>query len=180
MEKLAVKIAGRLISRGYVDESMRDIYQYGLQRLLEIGGAFLSSIVICVCFEMWLEGLTFFLFFIPLRSFLGGIHLEKYWECYLLSCGALVVLLLIVKYIKINAFVMCAIIFIALLGIYGEARREKKLQQTNFFYKVICWVLGGVTLVTCVCAMQGYNSILATLCCTMVLVLVSKLLERYF
>ena len=80
MEKIANKIAQILVRENMIDGSMLEIYQYGLVRMLEIGGAVFTSFLICLSMGMMKEGLIFFAFFIPLRSYLGGVHLKKYWQ----------------------------------------------------------------------------------------------------
>lgn len=70
MEKIAAKLAGLLVERQVIEDSMYDIYHYGMLRMLEIGAAFFSSLLICLSMGMIKEGLLFCLFYSA--SFLSG------------------------------------------------------------------------------------------------------------
>ena len=72
MEKIATRLAGLLRERQIIDDSMYDIYHYGMLRMLEIGTAFFSSLLICLSMGMIKEGLIFFAFFIPLSAMCPG------------------------------------------------------------------------------------------------------------
>ena len=63
MEKIATRLAGLLRERQIIDDSMYDIYHYGMLRMLEIGTAFFSSLLICLSMGMIKEGLIFFAFY---------------------------------------------------------------------------------------------------------------------
>lgn len=83
MEKMARELAKLLVRENLINDSMLEIYQYGLVRMMELGGAVLTSFVICLIMGMLKEGIIFLSFFVPLRSYLGGFHLKKYWQCYI-------------------------------------------------------------------------------------------------
>ena len=93
MEKLSIRIADLLLKKQYIEESMYNIYQYGMQMALEIGLSFITSIVICCIWGKIAEGIIFFAIFIPLRSYLGGFHMKSYRACYICSCVTLVAVL---------------------------------------------------------------------------------------
>ena len=78
MEKLSIRIADLLLEKQYIEESMYNIYQYGMQMALEIGLSFITSIFICCIWRKIAEGIIFFAIFIPLRSYLGGFHMKSY------------------------------------------------------------------------------------------------------
>ena len=60
MEKLSIRIADLLLEKQYIEESMYNIYQYGMQMALEIGLSFITSIVICCIWGKIAEGIIFF------------------------------------------------------------------------------------------------------------------------
>ena len=63
MEKLSIRIADLLLEKQYIEESMYNIYQYGMQMTLEIGLSFITSIVICCIWRKIAEGIIFFAIF---------------------------------------------------------------------------------------------------------------------
>ena len=69
MEKLSIRIADLLLEKQYIEESMYNIYQYGMQMALEIGLSFITSIVICCIWRKIAEGIIFFAIFRNTRSF---------------------------------------------------------------------------------------------------------------
>lgn len=97
MEFLSQKLADYILAKGIINKCDYEIYQYGFQIFLEFFLNILCSIIIAVLLDMKIECFLFFLFFIPLRSYSGGLHMERYLSCLLLSCITLAFTLLIVK-----------------------------------------------------------------------------------
>ena len=86
MRKVAKLLTDYVIKKSMVDEADREVYEYGFVITLE-GGLFLvASLFIALKLDMVLEGIFFFVIFSPLRSYAGGLHLEKFWICFVLSC----------------------------------------------------------------------------------------------
>ena len=90
MENISKKLSDLLLENHYIEKSQYPIYQYGLQMAFEIGFSFISSIIICCICGKIIEGIIFFITFIPLRSYLGGFHMKSYIACYICSCIALI------------------------------------------------------------------------------------------
>lgn len=178
MEKIAERLVKRLLRENMISESMMEIYQYGLVRLLEIGCAVLTSFVICLGMGMLKEGILFFLFFIPLRSYLGGFHMEKYWQCYIMSCFTLLAVLAITRVVSLDMRVSAGLIVAASIGIGLEAAWERK-KGGNRVYTLIVWVVLTLLLVvTGVCVLWEQTSILVLLCCVTIIVLIGKAVSR--
>lgn len=78
MEYLANKLTDYIIEKGIITEDMTGIYKYGFQCFLEFSVSTLCSIIIALFFGMLPECLFFFLLFIPMRSFGGGLHMKTY------------------------------------------------------------------------------------------------------
>ena len=174
MEKLANRLAQMLVRENLINDSMLDIYEYGLLRMLELGGAVLTSLVICLSMGIIKEGIVFFAFFIPLRSYLGGVHLKKYWQCYIMSCMILIVALTITKFVSLGTYVPCGLIVAASAGIVLEAKFERR-EQGNRVYALVVWAVVIVLLaMTAICFVRGEQSMLVLLCCVSMIVLVSK------
>lgn len=178
MEKIAERLAKRLVRENLISESMVEIYQYGIVRLLEIGGAVLTGFLICLSMGMLKEGIIFFLFFIPLRSYLGGFHMEKYWQCYIMSCFTLFAVLVITKMVSLDVRVSVGLIIAASIGIGLEAALERK-KGGNRVYTLIVWVVLALLLAaTGICVVWEQSSMLVLLCCVAVIVLISKAVSR--
>lgn len=178
MEKIANRIAQILLKENLISDSALEIYQYGLVRMLELGGAVFTGALICLGMGMVKEGLLFFVFFIPLRSYLGGFHLQKYWQCYLMSCLTLFAVLLTTRYVSPDMRVSFGIILAASAGIGLAAKWEQKEAESSKY----AWVVWGVLVVLLAaagfCLMQKQGAALVLLCCVTVIVLASKALSQ--
>lgn len=125
MDKIAGKLAALLVKEKLISDSMLEIYQYGLVRMLEIGAAVLSGFVICFGMGMIKEGLIFFAFFVPLRSYLGGIHLKKYWHCYIASSLTLLSVLAMTKMVSVDMRFSVCLTIVTAMGIGLEALAQE-------------------------------------------------------
>ncbi|MCR5835320.1 MAG: accessory gene regulator B family protein [Lachnospiraceae bacterium] len=129
MENLAKILSQYLLSKNIITEDMIDVYNYGFQCFLELFANVLCSIAIGLYLKMLPECLYFFLFFIPLRSFGGGFHLNTYLKCFLASCIVLISSLLIVKYIELPIIISAIIyiVFAILLLFIGPVNHPNKI-----------------------------------------------------
>lgn len=178
MEKIATGIAKLLVRENLIEESAMEIYQYGLVRMLELSGAIFTSFLLCLAMGMLKEGIIFFAFFMPLRSFLGGFHLKKYWQCYMMSCCTLFAVLMITKAVTLDAHVSSMLIVLTVIGIGWEAWRERKEPEKKVFARIVWGVLAVLLAVTAFCAVRKQEAVLVLLGCVTTVVWGSKMLER--
>ena len=181
MEKLSYRIANLLLKKQYIEESMYDIYRYGMQMTLEIGFSFFTCIIICHLLGMLAEGLIFFLIFIPLRSYLGGVHMEKYWTCFICSCITLIVILEAIKMINPDPVLIWFSLIASIIYIFVKAKVNKDIDLENAqFFKKVCSILLLIVIVGVVLSLMGDFSTVFLMACTCILVAVSKMLEREY
>lgn len=114
MESLSRKLTDYILKKGLIDKCNYEIYLYGFQIFLELSLNILCSIIIAILLDMKMECLLFFLFFIPLRSYNGGLHMERYLSCLLLSCATLIFILLIVKNFTVAPCISFMLYFISI------------------------------------------------------------------
>ena len=86
------------------------------------------------------ECIFFFLLFIPMRSFGGGVHIKTYFTCFIGSCFILTATLLAVKYLTIPLFIaftlyIFTIILILFIGAVDHPNREVDAQDNHTFIK---------------------------------------------
>lgn len=64
-------------------------------------------IVTCICIaiqmNMLKECIIFLIIFFFLRSYVGGIHMERYITCFIVSCAVIVGVLLLTKYFSVRS-----------------------------------------------------------------------------
>lgn len=109
MEFLANRLAMYVVNKEKLDEEKFIIYRFGFQVFLEVFTCSLTSILIALYLNMLMEGVLFFILFIPLRDILGGGHLDKFWKCYFCSEFIFLIILLGTKYINIPCWIICII-----------------------------------------------------------------------
>ena len=141
MEYLANKLTDYIIEKGIITEDMTGIYKYGFQCFLEFSVSTLCSIIIALFFGMLPECLFFFLLFIPMRSFGGGLHMKTYLACFTGSCFILTSTLLAVKYLTIPLFpsfvlyLFTAILILA-IGPVDHPNREVDGKDNHIFFVI--------------------------------------------
>ena len=140
MEFIAKKLTDYIFKKGIITEDLIEIYQYGFQCFLELSVSTLCSIIIALFLGMLPECLFFFLFFIPMRSFGGGVHMKTYFACFIGSCFILTSTLLAVKYFAIPlipAFILYlfSAILILVIGPVDHPNREVDTQDNRTFIK---------------------------------------------
>lgn len=84
LARLAVKFADFLIAKG-ADSENKDIYAYALESILSSALSYGILLILAAIFNLVPQMLLFFLFWIPLRSNLGGIHAPSQGLCLFLS-----------------------------------------------------------------------------------------------
>lgn len=140
MEYLAKKLTNYILEKGMITEDMIEVYQYGFLCFLELSASTLCSILIALFLDMIPECLFFFLLFIPMRSFGGGLHMKTYLACFIGSCLILVSTLLAVKYLTIPlipalVLYLFTAILILLIGPVDHPNREVDAQDNRTFIK---------------------------------------------
>ena len=138
MNFLSKKLTEYILEKGIIEKYNYEIYQYGFQIFLELSLNILCSIIIAVIIDMKIECIFFFLFFIPLRSYNGGLHMDRYLSCFLLSCTTLALTLLIVKHFTLDpifSYLLYAIsVFIIIItGPINHPNREVNSEENIRF-----------------------------------------------
>lgn len=95
---------------------------------------------------MFRYGILFLTFFSLLRAFAGGVHLERFWSCTVLSGMVLSMVLLIAKYAvipSIFSFALCVVmgILIFIVGPIDDKNRRISSDERCIFYRRLVYVL---------------------------------------
>lgn len=135
---LSKKFTNYIIEKGIITDNDYEVYQYGFQCFLELSISTICSIIIALILKMLPECMLFFLFFIPLRSYNGGVHLKTYIACFLSSCAILTTTLLVVKYIsipiKISFFILAlCLVSIKIIGPVNHPNRKVDKTENKIF-----------------------------------------------
>lgn len=183
MEKTAFFLTDYVIQKGVIQEEERELYQYGFQRVLEAAINLFISILIAAAMHKIGEGILFFLVFVPLRSYAGGLHLEHYWSCLALSCFTYFLLLLAVPYVTISLyltipFILLCILLVWLLYPVEHSNRTIDHVELLVFRKRLKWYLLFDSVLMFLFAFLGKNDYLILILLTLLLVVVSMILGK--
>lgn len=183
MDKMADIITKYLLDTGVISKDDSSIYRYGIQMGIELLASIIASLLIAVYLGMVPECIFFFAIFIPLRSYAGGIHLDKYWQCFLCSSGVLCVVLLLAKYVELNSASMLimsliAIVLIQKIGPSGNKNRTLDYEEKVFFSARLQKASFGILILTFILWWFGLNKYLLVLLCALWLVVVTMILGK--
>ena len=131
MEKIADLLTKFMISESSSENLDYEVCKFGLLMAIEV--AINTVIALCISFllGMFRYGILFLTFFSLLRAFAGGVHLERFWSCTVLSGMVLSMVLLIAKYAvipSIFSFALCVVMGI-LIFIVGPIATGRLLQK---------------------------------------------------
>lgn len=140
MDRVAGLLADYVMQKGVAKEDEWELYKYGFLVALEMGTGFVLALLISIGFHMVPEGLLFFVIFIPLRSYAGGLHMAKYSHCLMLSLLTFSLVLLFSKLADVPAgFVFPAIIVLQVMvyKLYPveNANRDVDEEENAFFHR---------------------------------------------
>lgn len=151
MDFLVTALMGFICKDNDLSKDDYKIYQYGLQACLEIMFCLLVCIVIAIKMEMLKECVLFFSIFISTRSYIGGIHMKRYWHCFIMSCGVFTLVLYLTKYFAMESLKAILLFLISICIIYYLERRGKfnecVSKEERIFYRnkisiiLVIWII---------------------------------------
>lgn len=183
MVQAAKVLTNYIISKGKIKEQERDLYEYGLTLILEKS----LCIVICVCISlllrMFIEGIFFFGIFIPLRSYMGGLHMKNYGSCLVLSCLFFSIVLLVAKFVQLPTCIalilqaLCEICLFVMKPIENENRPVDE-EENQYFYSMLYKILILDFIVSCLLAVFGLSRYTLVIFLTFVMNVLTVLLSK--
>lgn len=184
MKTLSKVLTNYIIRKGMVDETDREIYEYGFQIAMELGIFVFFCILLSVITGMIKEGILFFIIFAPLRSYAGGLHLEKYASCLVLSCLTFGGILLVVKYIKVPVILSLILLILLELVVYllypvENVNRVVDKEENRYFKKRLRIFLVADTIIALICAAAGSDSMLFLITATFLMITVTMSIGKY-
>lgn len=101
MKKFELMLARYAYKKGSMPSATFETYVYAAQVALEMLLGILANIAIALFLNMKLEVVVFFFIFCILRSYAGGLHLDKFSHCFLFSFAVTTGTMLLVKYMNV-------------------------------------------------------------------------------
>ena len=184
MEKVAKALTDYIIGKGMIEDDDREIYEYGFQIATEVGLFILFCVVTTLHLHMYMEAIMFFVIFAPLRSYAGGLHLEKYHSCLILSCLTFCGVLLIVKYIQVSfyfSFIVLLILEYWVFSLYPVENLNRKVddEENRYFKKKLVAFLLLDLLIAIACIILHSSSGIFVITVTFTIVMVTMVIGKY-
>ena len=133
LESISYKISDLYIENGSINSEDREIFAYGIRRLILISFMILTFTVIGIVMNGLLNILIFLIFFIPLRKYAGGFHCEGQLNCYMGSCLCVILAIIIAREFNNYNFllILSAISAISIITFAPVQDRHKKLTENE-------------------------------------------------
>ena len=180
MERIAKKLTAYIIGKGIVAESEEKIYLYGFQMGLELISNLIVSILIAIKMDMLPQAAIFFIVFIPIRSYAGGFHFEKYLHCFILSVVTYVGVLELSQILTIAGEIhivadVVLLILVRYLFPVQNVRRMIDEDEKRYFSKKLQQILVADFVLIVVLLVLKKENLLAVVNLTLVLIVVSMI-----
>lgn len=120
------RIADFLIAQAIIHEKDKELYIYGLNKLKGIVINISMTILMGVLLDMVIESILFLIVYIPLRRYVGGYHAPSPVSCFILSTVLVAAVLLGIKYVPVNFYVVVTMLILSGLIIFVKAPVESK------------------------------------------------------
>ena len=145
--RIAELITQRLIKTHIIEEGDRELYRYGFYLLVTRFFFFSIAIITGFLVSNADKSMIFFLVFMTLRTYAGGVHARTETSCTVLTTLSLIVSVFIIKAMEVsNGKVIAALLFaagsICVLLFAPLETKEKPLEyQERQHYRAICVML---------------------------------------
>lgn len=86
MEKIAYRLTEYLCRHNAIENSEFELYEYGILSGIELVLCVGCSLLISLMMGTTVNVIIFWMIFLGIRSYVGGIHLDRYSYCFFFSC----------------------------------------------------------------------------------------------
>ncbi len=154
--KIINHVVTKLVCDDIIEESDREIYQYGLQQCLATCFNWVCTIAIGIWFKMLWESVFFIIVFIPLRTYVGGYHAKTQLLCHVYSVLVIVIVMELIKNLNfslaydIPLAILCAFAIGTITPVesknkklsVGEKKKYKKKSMIVLGIEIVILFLG--------------------------------------
>ena len=173
IKRAVTRLVSAQIRLGTIQESNRKVYEYGYQLMIEAFINVVISLLLGAVLGCFKEVVFFLIVFMPLRSFCGGYHAAKTWQCTVLS-NLVVLLVIVVLKVSLLSGIITPVYILGDIVIGGmivlfapvdnENRRlgEKERRRYKMTASVIMSVEALLCIILCVSSFRTYSDIILT------------------
>lgn len=183
MNALAKVLTDYVVYKGMVKDDERTIYEYGFIIALETMLSLIISFGIASILHMVVEGVLFFLIFIPLRSYAGGLHLDCYLTCLSLSCLIFSVVLLIVKLVNLHLYFSFLLFIVLVFSVWwlhpvDHINRVVDEDEELYFRRRLKFFLVIDVLISTLCVVTKRKQYLSLIVVTLLMIVITMILGK--
>lgn len=91
IEKIVLKLVDQMETENIIKKSEREHYEYALITMIERFITIGTILVIGIVSKLFIPTICFLIFFLALRKRTGGYHTDKFWQCYIATTIAYMV-----------------------------------------------------------------------------------------
>lgn len=144
IEKLVDKIISKQLEENTILAEDINIYRYGYILVCEVFVNIIVATIIAGISGEWLLVTLFLVIYIPLRSFCGGWHADKFWKCTIYS-NVIIVMILICKEAVISmnnimllfcVFIVCSICILGLAPVDTVTKPISEDERKKYSKKI--------------------------------------------
>ena len=173
IKRSVTRLVSAQIKLGTIQERDRKVYEYGYQLMIEAFINVIISLLLGAVLGCFKEVVFFLIVFMPLRSFCGGYHAAKTWQCTVLS-NLVVLLVIVVLKVSLLSGIITPVYILGDIAIGGmivlfapvdnENRRlgEKERRRYKMTASVIMSVEALLCIILCVSSFRTYSDIILT------------------
>lgn len=149
IDKLVTRFIDFQVKTGILEDSDISVYRYGYTLMLELFMNICISVILGVVLGCIGEVVFFLCVFIPLRSFCGGYHAKKAWQCMLLSNAAVLGAVYVARVLVAQEFPMpvwilvefvSVLIIVFLAPVDSQSKRLEDKERVVYKKCAICIV----------------------------------------
>lgn len=178
MEGIARRCTDYILKKGVITTESYEIYAYGFQSGIEMVLCMAVSLLTAIYIHMVPEYLVFFLVFVLVRSFAGGLHLSHFWSCFICSYMVQMGTLLISAYVPISGNIALGITVVMSAVIVKIApvestQRDLDKEELRYFKAKLTKIILLVFLSTCILSFLRLTAITTIIAYTLVVIVIS-------
>ena len=190
MDRIIHKITECFIVNQIIPEKQREIYEYCVGVVLETGLFVVTTIIIGMILHQALPAILFLAYFIACRSYAGGLHADKYWQCYIFSMITYLITLVVEvtgNYFNVNplianaVFVFCSVIQIVLSpvdAINKQITKKRDILRAKFAVTIVFLVFDILYWLLWKCKLPGVRTIIVSATLVMVSQIAGKIVNH--
>ena len=169
MKKFELMLARYAYEKDSLPSASFETYEYAAQVALEMLMGIIANIAIALCLNMKMEVVVFFFIFCVLRSYAGGLHLDKFSHCFLFSFAVTTGSMLLVKYMNVSLAVSGIMMGGGLIAFWltkpvNDKNREVNEEEDAYFKRKLRRSLSIITIAyaaTALLAISRYSFLIA-------------------